>query len=575
MHRPWAWLPALILLWGGLRQLWLGDDGFINIRVAQQLLAGNGFVFNAGERVEAVTSALWVFLLTFVGGLGVRLEDAAMGLGLVLSVLGITLSCAASSHWMRSRAGEGSFLPFGALAYAALPAAWDYVTSGLENALGLTWFGACLWLTARAWESTSLRRLLLAASLVGIAPLVRPDYALLGAPLGALLVYAAPTLRARLQVALAGIAPGLAYQIFRMGYFAALTPNTALAKEAFESSWNQGFYYLWNTVGLYWLWVPLACVLMALSLVCNLRRRAAWVGLAAALGGLLHLLYVVRVGGDFMHARLLLPGLFALLSSVAVVPASLASASATRWLRGLFVVLAGWALVCGAALRVAAENEHGIGDERGWHARMAQVANPYRIEHYEKFFFYTSAQKTKRRIEALCDGLSRVPTDAAREHCRRSIFVDTGYGRLMDKHDVLPLLPGITPDDVVAVVASRPLGIAGVVLGPRVQLADAYGLAEPFAARLTITRRGRPGHEKQLPTFWFVARYGAAEATRDLRVARAKRALLCPDLRELDAAIREPLSLARFMRNLRLAPRLQALRVPEDPIEAQRQLCKE
>ena len=34
----------------------VGDDGFINLRVVSQIKAGNGPVFNAGERVEAATS---------------------------------------------------------------------------------------------------------------------------------------------------------------------------------------------------------------------------------------------------------------------------------------------------------------------------------------------------------------------------------------------------------------------------------------------------------------------------------------------------------------------------------------
>ncbi len=40
---------------------------------------------------------------------------------------------------------------------------------------------------------------------------------------------------------------------------------------------------------------------------------------AVVVAGVLHAAYVVRVGGDFMHGRLLLPGLFLLLCAVAVV----------------------------------------------------------------------------------------------------------------------------------------------------------------------------------------------------------------------------------------------------------------
>ena len=57
---------AGLFLAGALRR-WMSDDGFINCRVAQNVLDGNGPVFNVGERVEAVTSPLWIAVLTLVG----------------------------------------------------------------------------------------------------------------------------------------------------------------------------------------------------------------------------------------------------------------------------------------------------------------------------------------------------------------------------------------------------------------------------------------------------------------------------------------------------------------------------
>ena len=39
----------------GYQRRWVTEDAFISLRVVQQVLAGNGPVFNAGERVEAYT----------------------------------------------------------------------------------------------------------------------------------------------------------------------------------------------------------------------------------------------------------------------------------------------------------------------------------------------------------------------------------------------------------------------------------------------------------------------------------------------------------------------------------------
>jgi arabinofuranosyltransferase len=41
---------------GGWAYHHMNDDGFINLRVVSQIKAGNGPVFNAGERVEAATA---------------------------------------------------------------------------------------------------------------------------------------------------------------------------------------------------------------------------------------------------------------------------------------------------------------------------------------------------------------------------------------------------------------------------------------------------------------------------------------------------------------------------------------
>src|SRR5215472_13459391 len=63
-------LPVVIppLAWGVLawHRRWITDDGLIVARTVREILAGNGPVFNPGERVEADTSVLWTWLLTFV-----------------------------------------------------------------------------------------------------------------------------------------------------------------------------------------------------------------------------------------------------------------------------------------------------------------------------------------------------------------------------------------------------------------------------------------------------------------------------------------------------------------------------
>ena len=551
----------------GFSRRWIGDDGFINLRVASQLLAGHGFVFNAGERVEAVTSPGWVLLVTAAGALGFRLEDVAWVLGLVATVVGLLLASAATTA---ERPSESFIqLPLGLLCYACVPAAWDYATSGLENGLGVAFLGAGYWLVARAARQGGRRGLLGAAAWMGCAPLVRPDFYVLVAPLLLFTVARASGWRLRLGVLAAGAAAGVAYEVFRMGYFASLVPNTALAKEAFLSRWEDGLSYFWNSVGLYWLIVPASALSVAGIARAVRTRSLVSSGFRAAVvaGGLLHMAYVVRLGGDFMHARLLLPGLFAFFASVPLVTVAVRATAFERIQLASCAVAYGWCLVCATQLRPSDQNDGDIGDERGWHARQAKVFNPTRIEDFVAFPFYRYAMELKQRLQQRC------PEPAG--DCTRVLITERRDGELDDHEAVatLPLAPAATPDHVIGVAASRPLGITSAVLGPQVSLVDFYGLADAVGARQRLQDRGRPGHEKRWNTYWVAAKYAAKGSTSDGRVGNARRALDCGLVAELRRAITEPLGWDRFWENVRSAYSFHRLRVPASTREAKQELC--
>ena len=61
--------------WGIWQRRWIADDGLIVLRTVRNLLAGNGPVFNAGERVESNTSAAWTYLVYLGSVVGGPLRD--------------------------------------------------------------------------------------------------------------------------------------------------------------------------------------------------------------------------------------------------------------------------------------------------------------------------------------------------------------------------------------------------------------------------------------------------------------------------------------------------------------------
>ena len=141
---------AALFSWGAWQRRWIADDGLIVLRTVRNLLAGNGPVFNEGERVESNTSTLWTYL-TYLGGVvggPVRLEYVALVLALVFSVAGVVfLMLGAGRLYAPSLQGRRALLlPAGVLVYIAVPPARDFATSGLENGLVLAYLGLLWWM---------------------------------------------------------------------------------------------------------------------------------------------------------------------------------------------------------------------------------------------------------------------------------------------------------------------------------------------------------------------------------------------------------------------------------------------
>jgi|GEM_PF-95861 len=629
-----AFVPIALFGWCIWQQRWMSDDGFINLRVVHNLLAGHGPVFNIGERAEAYTSTLWLGIITFFSALGLRPEKVAIVGGLGLSLVGTvsaTWAAARLHAWNQSaRLGEPvkrglsvfeGMLPLGILTYIVLPPAWDYGTSGLETGLSLAWLGTSfLLLTTLAIHTFdppkrgphSERAYYGVGAFLGLAPLIRPDLALFSfaflLPLLMLLFSRERGGFSLAKLVLMGLAMAaipVGYQIFRMGYFAAIVPNTALAKEAFESRWTQGGHFFNDFFIRYRLLFPLG--ILGIGWVSALTRVRAPEATSSpahvrlcllavpALCGAAYCAYVVKIGGGFMHGRLFLPGVFGLLLPVASLPIWLANQNANA--RGILrilltLLLVGWAIYCGLTLRIPVENQHGIGDERGWYARMAKVENPVLLDDYHDMFFQVGARKLRRNAHRFCPELFGDPLDffesVARsetlgsgwtppESCRPFIDVtsteSTEFGALFPSRRDFDVAPKFVDRGIALVAMRTGLGMTSLVLGPQTHIVDHVGLTSPISSRLELARRGRPGHEKALSTPWMVGRFSTPEAGEDPRVSAARNALGCGELRELVDATNAPMSAARFVENLKNARRFHSLRIPSDPYEAAERFC--
>lgn len=533
----------------------MSDDGFINLRVVSNVVNGNGPVFNAGERVEASTSPLWIYSLS-VGDIvtPIRLEWIAVLLGIALTLAGVAFAVLGARALARDRQHDEWFVPVGALVLVAVAPVWTWASSGLENGLVFTWLGASLWALAR-WSREDRPLPSAFVVLLGLGPLIRPELAVYSA-LFLLVVLigrrSEDTWRDRTRLLGWALALPVAYQIFRMGYYGSLVPNPALAKEASRARWGEGWEYLRRTVDPYVLWLPLG--LLALGAYIPLvrdfrarnRTRPILVVVAFVIGGLLQAVYTVRVGGDFMHARLLLLSLFAFVAPVAVVPLRKQYAAA-------FLVVP-WVITGLFFLRAEVDDQGAFG--------------------------------TNRQNAVTLDDFG---------------WQEGGRGRTWFQGDGVYFLTTKLPAEPVdgrrVEVASYALGILGYAMGPDVYVLDLLGLGDGFTSHLQLNQDGLIGHEKPLPAPWIAARItkpGAALTSADFpfrgafgvrllddprgapfeqREPIARAALECRGIREFLKSYSASLTPGRFFGNLLDAVHNTRLRIPPEPTDAYEKFC--
>jgi arabinofuranosyltransferase len=607
----------------GHRHRWTNDDALIYTRAVRQILAGNGPVYNVGERAETSTGTLWQWLLA-AGSALPGVDDPlrlAVVLGLLLTVAGFVLALDGARRMIRVNRPSGALLPVGVLLLLPLCATWDYATSGLETGLTFGYLGGSWWLLVRARaclcretarpHSTLAGRdlpgltlparaltsqappgqapsghdvrgpgaggrdpygqgLTRTAFVFGLGPLVRPDLALVsGVFLVALLLLWQPTLRTALRWAGAAAGLPVAYEVFRAGYYGVLVPLPALAKEASGTQWQFGWDYLLNTVGPYRLWVPLALVAV-FAVGAGVRRmllgdrsglwrdtpesaqeRGADVVLKSApvLAGLLSAFFVVKIGGDFMHGRMVLPALFLVLLPVFLLPC-------TRAVAVLAVAVGIWGAACFALWRppLDSPDERIVYDSHSVYVHSLGQHPVTQAAHTERPRFFTHAVRSTERA-GLHGLVLRLPRDA-------------GY-------PVVPLAPHVNAP--IAGAEAR-LGNAGAVLPLNGWAVDLLGLANPLGAHTLPTKARKAGHEKPLDRAWVLADLTAPGApvpygVDPRRVAAARHALACGPLPELRASTRAPLTPARFLANLTGAWERTHLRIPADPLAAERAVC--
>jgi len=447
-----------------VRTAWLCDDAYITLRTVSNFVAGFGPRFNVAERVQAFTHPLWFLLETPAFALSRESFYTLIALSLVVSLLAVRVLLT----WPRASLGSVALAIWLLLVSRSFV---DFSSSGLENPL--THLLLAIFIRALPDAPSDLRRLRVASLAAGLGVLNRMDTILLFAPALLFLAWRRREAKAWGTIAL-GFLPLVLWQVFATFYYGFPYPNTALAKLGSgigaAEMYRHGLQYLANSLREDPVTLPVIGLAIGRSIAAGSGRERA-----VALGLLFYVLYVVRIGGDFMSGRFLSAPYFAsviLLTLLRPLPARLLPRVALAAAAALLAALAPHpSLVSGRDFgsdTTALLDQHGTGDARRFYFPSLGLLN------------------------------ARPPWP------KPSPPIDM-LGRLARREQV-PVLPEIS------------IGITSFFAGAGVHVVDLVGLADPLLARLPAIRSD-PGYAA------FRKQIGAAPTSDDWMTGHLRRNL--------------------------------------------------
>jgi arabinofuranosyltransferase len=424
------------------KNAWVSDDAYILFRSLDQLLSGHGPRWNPHERVQVFTCPLWYWLLA---GMGWLHRDHYLN-SIILSAV-----CNALLLWNLHKIFTSP--PRWLLAVLMLvfsQAYFDFTSSGLENPLVycLLSFVARFYLDEQLPEKQKLLRI---GITIGLLLVTRHDAALFVLPL-----LAHNIIRYRQQsmpMLFAALLPLAVWTLFSLIYYGFPFPNTAYAKLSAviprEFLLQRGITYF--STSLLRDFISLA-ILTAGLLIGMFNKRTTLRCLT--LGVLLHLAYVVWIGGDFMRGRFF--GWDYLLCVILLL----------QWRVHYRVIAIGFAAVASISWFFWTPP---LATPAHWGAepfRMGDSADGVTQERYFFFWFTRFTRYLQRGDEGIHD-----------------------FGWCQDGNE--------QRNQGIAVAASHTVGMHGFCLGTEGKMVDLLGITDPLLARMPhnpAQKNWRAGH---------------------------------------------------------------------------------
>jgi hypothetical protein len=438
---------------------WLCDDAFITFRYSANLIHGAGLVFNPGERVEGYTNFLWALWSALAMFLGLNVETWSIVWGIIFYAASLTVLFL---HTLDLQSETNHPLFPVATIFAAFHPDWQiYATSGLETS-----FQTFLLIFAFAMLFRRKPLFIAAGILAALATLTRQDSVLFFVVAFFIFVLLRrKQVRRIVNFTTSYLIVVVPFLIWRTWYYSDIFPNTYYAKSANLTWYSQGLFYIQVYFEKYWIFAAglLLAPIVVLTRVKKIFEQDFWrnrilpEALFVVLFSAIYILYIARVGGDFMYARMLVPltPFLALAVEFALLPIISGSVgiSTSKFPVSIKAILAVGILLILFVYQGARWS--GLGGKRG-------VYNEWYVYHK---FQPDWASDSRKKAEVLNRYFAGLPV-------RIGYF--GGEARMLF---YMPKVEGVECET---------------------------GLTDYFTAHLPLTTRGRVGHEKKPPIDYLI-----------------------------------------------------------------------
>lgn len=465
---------VIVAMYAIITRMWAAEDAYITFRYIENFINGLGLVYNIGERVEGFTHPLWLLMVTIPALLGASIRASALWLSLILSVMAFVVVAFKD----RDDSGNPVLIPIALVLFATHTGFRDFSVSGMEFPL-VCLLMALFYLSYK--QHGLLEKPIYHGALLSLLYLARPETALIPISFYVIELFRANKLKGRrnreqfrlwirkiINFTLPILLLAGGYHLFRWIYYGELFSNSYYAKAGLGSYWSQGITYLIH----FWRYSPvllLALLVFGIAIIVSRRfgkritsGNRRFVMLAQAL---ILMVYVTRLGGDFMAYRFFLPSfvIFAILMNDMLACVKL-RATATPIISSVLIVLT---VLLTLFPIMPPQRTVWISDERQFYdiyhpAYRALFEEPAEHKWYQLGLGLRKFQEATDYPVAMCIGN---------------------------------------------------IGYLGYAAGPKVRILDVIGLVDYDAARNwgIVRRRGRPGHEYKMTlgmaiakdvTFW-------------------------------------------------------------------------